>query len=445
MILNCQRKYVIVVLLAIMVNHLMSSTKEHSSKFVRVRGNQFEVHGKRYCFLGTNLWYGCNLGALAEGGNRERLIRELDFLKSMGIKNLRVLGASEGITQHNTVYPPLQPEKEKYDEKMLEGLDFLLAEMKKREMFAVIFLNNYWVWSGGMAQYVSWFENNPVPNPFLRQYSWPEFMAFSAQFYAHQKANEAYRKYIKMLINRMNQYTGITYRDDPTIMSWQLANEPRPAPGNPGDEHFKIFIKWVEETANYIRSLDPNHLISTGNEGLMGCLGSKEMYLASHQLKNIDYMTVHLWILNWRWFDPFKPEETYPEAEERAVHYLNEHIQFADSLGKPLVLEEFGIPRDFHSYLPDSETTYRNRYFNTVFELIFRNAKMNGPFVGSNFWTWGGYGKVRDPEEAVWRRGDAFTGDPPQEPQGRNSVFITDTLTLQVLKKYASKMNDLNQ
>jgi hypothetical protein len=58
---------------------------------------------------------------------------------------------------------------------------------------------------------------------------------------------------------------------------------------------------------------------------------------------------------------------------------------------------------------------------------------------------WGGYVKVRDPKEAVWHRGDPFTGDPPQEPQGRNSVFTTDTLTLYIFKKYASMMNDLNQ
>ena len=434
-----------VLIFLLVFNVGLSQNNDDCSEFIRVQENQFTFHGKRYCYLGTNLWYGCNLGALVEGGNRERLIQELDFLQSMGINNLRVLGASEGITQHNTVYPPLQPDLKQYDEKMLEGLDFLLYEMGKREMYAVIFLNNYWVCSGGMAQYVSWLDSIPVPNPFLEQYSWPEFMAFSARFYNHEKANQAYRRYIKMLINRINRYTGIAYRDDPTIMSWQLANEPRPDPGRPEDINFKVFIKWVEETASYIRSLDPNHLISTGNEGLMGCLGSEETYLAIHQLKNIDYMTVHLWILNWRWFDPLKPEETYPEAEQKAIHYLDEHIQFADSLGKPLVLEEFGIPRDFHSFSPNSETTYRDRYLNTVFELIYQNARVDGPFVGSNFWTWGGYGKARNPEEAVWRKGDAFTGDPPQEPQGRNSVFVKDTLTLEILKKYASKMNGLNQ
>ena len=47
---------------------------------------------------------------------------------------------------------------------------------------------------------------------------------------------------------------------------------------------YLIFIRWVEETADYIRSLDTNHLISTGNEGTAGCIGSAETYLDIHRL-----------------------------------------------------------------------------------------------------------------------------------------------------------------
>jgi len=304
---------------------------------------------------------------------------------------------------------------------------------------------HYWVWSGGMVQYLSWFEEVPVPNPFLRQYSWPEFMVFNARFYSRQEANSAYRKYIKKLIARVNTVTGIKYRDDPVIMSWQLANEPRPAPGGSGNKNDTVFVQWIRETADYIRSIDSNHLISTGNEGTMGCLGSVKVYLDIHRLKNIDYMAVHLWILNWQRFDPLHPEKSYPEAEKKAVNDLNQHIRFAEEVGKPLALEEFGISWDLHSFSPDSGTIYRNRYYNTVFDLIYRNVKAGGPFIGSNFWTWGGIGKARDPDGAVWRRGDEFTGDPPQEPQGRNSVFATDSLTIEVIKTYSALMNGLCQ
>lgn len=32
--------------------------------------------------------------------------------------------------------------------------------------------------------------------------------------------------YVKKIVNRRNSITGVLYRDDPTIMAWDLANEP---------------------------------------------------------------------------------------------------------------------------------------------------------------------------------------------------------------------------
>jgi mannan endo-1,4-beta-mannosidase len=45
----------------------------------------------------------------------------------------------------------------------------------------------------------------------------------------------------------------------------------------------------------------------------------------------------------------------------------------------------------------------------------------------------------------VWRRGDQFTGDPPQEPQGRNSVFATDESTLAILEDHAETMKAIQR
>ena len=44
-------------------------------------------------------------------------------------------------------------------------MDYLLFEMKKRDMNAVLYLNNSWEWSGGYGQYLEWagFGKAPVP------------------------------------------------------------------------------------------------------------------------------------------------------------------------------------------------------------------------------------------------------------------------------------------
>ncbi len=413
------------------------------SSFVQVKGRSFVLNGQRYAFLGTNIWYAVNLGALAEGGNRARLIRELNRLKDMGVTNLRIMGASEGLNQPKTVWPPIQPSPKHYDQRLLEGLDFVLAEMAKRNMKAVIYLNNFWVWTGGMAQYVSWATKEPLPNAFLPQYTWLQFMNFSARFYSTPQAERWYEAYVKNLVMRKNTMSGVWYKDDPTIMAWELANEPRPGEGTPGKENFKAFAAWIRHAAALIRSLDGNHLITTGNEGLFGCMRDSALFLKIHNDPNIDYITFHLWAFNWGWFEPSRARATFDSALIKARHYVDLHIRLAEKLHKPLVLEEFGLPRDGHSFSPQATTHFRDRYYQQIFEWVWQNAQKGGPLIGSNFWGWAGEGRPRDGQHPTWQRGDSFTADPPQEPQGLNSVFDCDASTIAILKDFAHKMQTL--
>lgn len=59
------------------------------SNFVQVKDGHFVRDGKPYYYVGTNFWYGAILGSEGQGGNRERLCKELDKMKEMGIDNLR--------------------------------------------------------------------------------------------------------------------------------------------------------------------------------------------------------------------------------------------------------------------------------------------------------------------------------------------------------------------
>jgi len=334
--------------------------------FVKVSGLHFSIGGKPYYFVGTNMWYGANLGSPAKGGDRQRLIRELDLLQSLGINNLRVMGASEGDSFRITVNPAFQSHPGTYNEQLLTGLDFLLDEMSRRGMYAVIYVNNYWEWSGGMAQYVAWDKHTTVPNPNFEPYDWAGFMNFSAGFYGNENANRTFHEYLRKLLNRRNTVNHKLYKNDPAIMSWQLANEPRPGHGEEGERNFKEI----------------------------------------HQYPSVDYMTYHLWLLNWGWYDPLKAEETYASGVEKALDYIRQHIAFAAETGKPAVLEEFGIPRDGHAYSPEATTAWRDKYFSTVLQYIHDDAASGGPMAGSNFWAWGGFGKAREPQSAKWQPGD---------------------------------------
>ena len=37
---------------------------------------------------------------------------------------------------------------------------------------------------------------------------------------------DAFKDYVKAILTRRNSITGVLYKDDPTIMAWDLANEP---------------------------------------------------------------------------------------------------------------------------------------------------------------------------------------------------------------------------
>ena len=67
-----------------------------------------------------------------------------------------------------------------------QGLDFCLAEMAKRNMRGILFLSNYWQWSGSFAQYVRWITGETIPDPdrpVMATGDWGGFMQFSARFY----------------------------------------------------------------------------------------------------------------------------------------------------------------------------------------------------------------------------------------------------------------------
>src|ERR1044072_6326127 len=102
------------------------------------------------------MWNAAYLGADAEYGNRPRLIRELDRLSALGVTNIRILGSSELSPLKNSITPAFRTQSSDYNDTLLRGLDFALAEMGKRGLRAVIYLTNFWEWSGGMGTYLLW-------------------------------------------------------------------------------------------------------------------------------------------------------------------------------------------------------------------------------------------------------------------------------------------------
>ncbi len=416
-----------------------NSTKEVASGDlpVTVKDGQFFKGSEPYYFVGANYWYGPLIGA-RNIGDRERLIKELDLMDSIGIDNLRILVGAEGGTQDFQVKPALQPEQGVYNEDLLDGLDFLLAEMDKRDMYAVLYLNNNWIWSGGMSAYLEWNGYGEVANPFLEKYSWEDYFQYTQQFHTCIPCREAFKDHVRFIIGRTNSYTGKKYTEDNTIMSWQVANEPRIFT----EEDREPFKEWLDEVVDLLEELDPNTLISTGAEGKASYLQEIETFKMLHSNPDIDYLTMHMWPKNWQWYNIEDEKGSLQTSIQNAYAYTNEHLEVARELNKPIVISEFGFPREKESLSLDASVENRNVFYETLFLKLKKSYEQGGHLAGVNFWGFGGYADTENQVNGKWEAGDDFSADPPQEPQGLNTVFARDASTLQLIKEYNEALNN---
>jgi len=134
---------------------------------------------------------------------------------------------------------------------------------------------------------------------------------------------------VKFIVNR--------YKSSPAIFAWELCNEPRCSGCKSS-----IITNWASDTSAYIKSLDPDHLVALGDEGwLAPPLGDGTYaysgyegvdFAANLAIKTIDYGTLHLYPDSWNY--------NYTWGSE----WIQQHDAIGRSLGKPVVLEEYGSP-----------------------------------------------------------------------------------------------------
>lgn len=401
-------------LLAVLLVPSMISCSRQSG-FTSVRDGKFYRNGKVQTFIGTNFWYGPILASEGEGGDIARLRAELDTLHALGLDNLRVLAGADGPRGvFSRVEPTLQEAPGVYNDTLARGLDVFLAELGKRDMQAVLYLNNSWEWSGGYGQYMEWATGEKALIPLIDGY-WP-FMQQMRKFQTSKASQELFFNHVRTMVSRTNTVTGKPYSEDPAIFAWQIGNEPRCFSDEP--EERDGFAGWIAEAARIVKSIDRNHLLSTGNEGIMGCEGDPELLRRISAIPEIDYMTVHIWPYNWGWAPEDRIEEALPEAIAKTDEYIAANVAIASEFGLPVVVEEFGYPRDGFSPSMDATTRARDAYYEYMFSEVGKRLQ------GVNFWGWSGFAV---PAHTQWEKGDPYSGDPAQEAQGLNGVYITDT------------------
>ncbi len=399
-----------------------------ATSFVTVKDGHFVKEGKAFTYIGTNFWYGPILASEGQGGDFARLTRELDTLHALGLDNLRVLVGGDGPDGvFSRVEPTLQKAPGVYNDTLLVGLDRFLAELGKRNMQAVLYMNNSWEWSGGYGQYMEWATGEKALIPLVDGYV--PFMEQMRKFQTCPAAQELFYQHVRTIVGRTNSITGKPYKDDPAIFAWQIGNEPRCFSSD--QEIQDGFIGWLTESARIIKELDPNHLLSAGSEGTWGCENDITLLERVQTIPGIDYMTIHIWPYNWSWARPDSLVEDLPHAIAKTQEYIEQHTQLAARLGQPIVCEEFGYPRDGFSPSREATTRGRDGYYQYMFSQLGHSLQ------GLNFWGWSGFAQ---PLHQQWESGDPYTGDPAQEAQGLNGVYVDDS-TVSLIQEANNNLN----
>ncbi|MGC4175571.1 glycoside hydrolase 5 family protein [Demequina sp.] len=215
----------------------------------------------------------------------------------------------------------------------LEHLDQVIAAAKEYDIKLVLPLVNNWTPFGGIDQYVRWAGGQ-----------------YHDDFFTNEQIKGWYKEWVDHLLNRTNTITGIKYKDDPTILAWELGNElqcsdagPYPPSPNCGSD---IMVTWADEMSQYVRSVDPNHLIGFGGEGflctepggadwLTNCSASADP-VALLALENIDWHGIHIYPYHW------EPTEPTSDWEDWGAWWIDTHAGIATDAGKPFYIGEYG-------------------------------------------------------------------------------------------------------
>jgi mannan endo-1,4-beta-mannosidase len=292
-----------------------------AASFVRVVGEHFERAGRPFRFLGANV-------AVMHGrAHRAALASTLDAVQADGLSVIRVwaLGERDAAAPTWARDYAFRMGADVWVEESFVHLDHVLVEAAARNLSVVLVLANRWPDYGGIPQYLRWSGDaydDHAPDGIAR--------AELGTFFRSERARVLYLAHVDRVVGRINSVTGLAYRDDPTILSWELVNEI-----SAERRDASALAELVSTTAHHVRALDPTHLISAGHIGYVSS-AERRTWLEIMSLPEVDYADAHAY--------PTEHDRVRTTAELDA--FIDDHAMLAHGiLHKPLVMGEVGFPQ----------------------------------------------------------------------------------------------------
>ncbi|KAJ4823104.1 Mannan endo-1,4-beta-mannosidase 2 [Turnera subulata] len=344
------------------------NSQEPGLGFVQRNGTQFMVDGRPFYINGWNSFW--LMDHFVDDDRRPRVGAMLQAGAKMGFTVCRTWAFNDG------GYNALQISPGQFDERVFKALDNVIAQAKQHGIRLLLSLVNNLKAYGGKTQYVNW--------------AWEEGIGLSSSndsFFYDPSIKKYFKHFVKAVLTRKNTVTGIEYRNDPTIFGWELMNEPQCSSDPSGD----TLQDWIEEMSAFVKSIDKNHLLTVGLEGFYGPKNPKRLtvnpnpwaselgsdFVRNSKISAIDFASVHIYPDHWA------PDQEFEDKLKFVSKWMLSHIEDGHyELNKPIFFTEFGLSNLNKGFQPD----HRDRFYRTVFDIIYKSAKRNRAGAGALVW-----------------------------------------------------------
>ncbi|TKW16735.1 hypothetical protein SEVIR_5G318900v4 [Setaria viridis] len=343
-----------------------------TAPFVERRGAQLFLDGQPFYPNGWNSYW--LMDQAVEPRSRDRASRMFRAAAEMGLTVCRSWAFNDG------AYNALQVSPGHFDTRVFKALDWVVVEAGRHGVRLILSLANNLEAYGGKTQYVRW--------------AWEEGVGLSASndsFFYDPAIRDYFKAYLKTLLTRKNHLTGVEYRDDPTILAWELMNEPRCTTDPSGD----TLQRWIEEMAAYVKSIDKKHLLTVGTEGFYGPTSPESKrdvnpgvwkdnnygsdFIRNAKIPDIDFASIHLYPDTWLQ----KQHATVNEKLQFVKRWVSSHIEDGDKeLNKPVLTTEFGLSHRAQGFDP----SHRDVFYKAIYDIVYASASRGGAGAAALVW-----------------------------------------------------------
>jgi mannan endo-1,4-beta-mannosidase len=226
---------VLSIILILLASSLWLIKNATENPFVMRSGSSLMLDGKPFRFSGANIYW---LGLQERNKNP---IYPSHFTVDDALATASLMGAV--VVRSHTLGISVgcdlcvEPTLGTFNQIALQHIDYAIESARKHNIRLIIpLVDNWHHYHGGKHTFTDW-----------------RGIDDEDEFYSNPLVISDFKQYVYAILNHVNSYTGVAYKDDPTILAWETGNE------------LSAPFDWVQKMSAYIKGIDDHHLVMDGN------------------------------------------------------------------------------------------------------------------------------------------------------------------------------------